>query len=73
MTDNVWCPRCRGLMVWCRFTDLPCEAERMVGPIWRCVSCGEVVDSVILRNRHGRPPRRGRPATRRFAAMISGA
>lgn len=66
----MWCRRCQGLMVQDRWTDLPREAERTAGPIYRCLSCGEVIDPVILTNRR-RHRRRARLPIRRFAAMVS--
>lgn len=50
------CLRCDGLMVRDRFID-------MLGAVlhidaWRCIACGNVIDSVILRNRLARSNRR---------------
>lgn len=45
------CTRCEGLMV----TDHLIDIQESFGPMWmrgwRCVSCGNVVDSLIQRNR----------------------
>ena len=41
------CHRCGGLMFYERF--LGQEVEDFSG--WRCVTCGEIVDEVILKNR----------------------
>ncbi len=45
------CGRCRGLMVADRFTDLLDETGQITFGGWRCVSCGEIVDPVIVTNR----------------------
>ena len=49
------CERCNGLMVIQRFGDLLDDSGRMFFNAWRCISCGEVVDAVILGNRRRRP------------------
>lgn len=45
------CTRCEGLMV----TDHLLDMQESYGPMWmrgwRCVSCGNVVDPLIQRNR----------------------
>jgi hypothetical protein len=46
------CPRCKGLLVRDRLLDLQDTAWHI--DAWRCVSCGEVLDAVILANRRGR-------------------
>ena len=43
------CEKCGGLMAYERFFD-PFEEFYA----WRCVSCGEIVDQVILKNRMNR-------------------
>jgi hypothetical protein len=40
------CNRCGGLMVYENFFN---PIEDFLG--WRCISCGEIVDQVILENR----------------------
>lgn len=40
------CPRCRGLMTFEKFLN---KLEFFLG--WRCINCGEIVDSVIMENR----------------------
>lgn len=42
------CHRCGGIMVFEKFYG---SCEEFFG--WRCVSCGEIVDQVILENRLG--------------------
>lgn len=50
------CPRCGGLMV-----AEPCQdlLDGSSGSLdfgaWRCVQCGEIIDSVILQNRQRQP------------------
>jgi hypothetical protein len=41
------CDRCGGLMIYERFPSQ--EVEEFSG--WRCISCGEIVDHVVLENR----------------------
>lgn len=41
------CNKCGGFMVYERFPSR--EIDDFSG--WRCVSCGEIVDEVILKNR----------------------
>jgi hypothetical protein len=45
------CPRCHGLMVSIRLEDAGGSSLRFSG--WRCLLCGEVIDSVIKANRKG--------------------
>jgi len=58
------CPRCNGLMVEDWFQDIRDDTGRINFEGLRCLSCGEVVDPVILRNRkigpEGIPGRRRR-------------
>jgi hypothetical protein len=44
------CPRCQGLMVTTRLNELG-RSDTATG--WRCLICGENVDSVIEGNRTG--------------------
>ena len=57
------CPRCKGLMVDDWFQDLHDDTGRMHFEGLRCLICGEVVDPVILHNRHVGPE--GIPGRRR--------
>ena len=50
------CARCRGLMVVDRFTDLLDETGQITFGGWRCLSCGEIVDPVIVSNRVRKVP-----------------
>lgn len=53
--QNEWtCTRCGGLMVNDSYIDLLNSVGESKFAAKRCVQCGEVVDSVILRNRGGR-------------------
>lgn len=47
-------------MVWDRFFDFNEEGHHMAFSGWRCVSCGEIIDPVILANRLQPPPLRKR-------------
>ena len=44
--DIMKCHRCNGMMVYEKFYG---DCEYFMG--WRCVTCGEIVDDVILENR----------------------
>jgi hypothetical protein len=54
------CPRCHNLMVEETFVDLEASPSVWSFTGWRCVSCGEILDSIILQNRtrHPEPQRR---------------
>ncbi|MDR4495101.1 MAG: hypothetical protein R3B74_11890 [Nitrospirales bacterium] len=54
------CPRCQGTMVVDHFVDLAMSGEIWM-PGWRCLMCGEVIDPLILKNRHSPPVVPGRP------------
>jgi len=51
----VECPRCRTGMIADTFTDLLDDTGRIGISAWRCLTCGEVIDPVILANRTNRP------------------
>lgn len=40
------CEKCGGIMSYEKFYD---QFEDFLG--WRCISCGDIVDEVIVRNR----------------------
>jgi len=42
------CPKCHGSMAYEKFIG---KEEQFKG--WRCVNCGEIIDSVIEENRKG--------------------
>ena len=46
------CDRCGSVMVYERFYG---SGEQFTG--WRCISCGEILDQVILDNRQASPIR----------------
>jgi hypothetical protein len=47
------CPKCENLMVAERFTDYQQSGEiNFIG--WRCLSCGLILDPMILLNRNQR-------------------
>jgi hypothetical protein len=48
------CPRCHGVMALERFCDLYDETGQLCFMGWRCLTCGEVIDPVIVRNRQRR-------------------
>ena len=49
--SNQVCARCGGLLVRHICIDLWNSGSELDIPVLRCVQCGDVVDSVILRNR----------------------
>ncbi len=64
------CPRCAGLMFLTWFYDLRDDTGTIAFDAWRCIACGEVLDSMIEKNRT-RPPmvaRRWKPRPRRAPA-----
>ncbi len=44
--DIMKCHRCNGMMIFEKFYG---DSEYFLG--WRCITCGEIVDQVILENR----------------------
>jgi hypothetical protein len=71
------CPRCAGLMMQDDFLDLQDEAGQCRFVAWRCLICGEVLDSVILKHRGTIPapmidrarPQKGILSIRRLSAI----
>lgn len=55
--QDVKCPRCQARMTGERLNESGVEVSW-----WRCITCGEILDSVILENRQ-------RPAGKRRAAV----
>jgi hypothetical protein len=49
------CPRCNTSMIADSYTDLLDDTGTIGITAWRCLSCGEVIDPVILANRTNRP------------------
>lgn len=45
------CPKCRGEMKFEEFVNVASEGGPWSYEGWRCVYCGEIVDSLILLNR----------------------
>lgn len=62
------CNRCRGLLVEDHCYDL--LDDRISLSAWRCVSCGNLVDSVILKNQRAQ---QARPAMAGPAHRLIGA
>jgi hypothetical protein len=59
-------------MVWDRFFDSDEEGCLMAFSGWRCMSCGEIIDPVILANRvHPPPLRKRRPRYPRVMRPVS--
>jgi len=55
--DKVRCDRCEGPLSFEHFGDATAGEMQWAYDGWRCLLCGEVIDSVILFNR-GSPKRR---------------
>ncbi len=53
---NHRCPRCGGLLLTQHYIDLLDDTGQMDITAWHCTICGDVLDPVILKNRHGPPP-----------------
>jgi hypothetical protein len=66
----MFCQRCRGLMVKDRFMDFLDESGQMFFSGWRCLVCGEIIDSVILANRMDPPAVRKKHARHRIIVCI---
>lgn len=49
------CPRCSGYMVHECFEDLWDDTGTLYFYGWRCPSCGEIIDPLILANRINKP------------------
>jgi uncharacterized Zn finger protein len=49
------CPRCRGEMAYEVFQDMQDDTGNISFYGWRCIICGEILDSVIVSNRKNRP------------------
>ena len=65
------CPRCRNLMVEQTFEDLRDDTGSLCFKGWRCITCGEVLDPLILSNRAAhREPMCGRARQKRSFIQI---
>lgn len=62
------CHRCRGLLVFERFSDLREETGCMCTAA-RCINCGYIEDSVVRSNRL-HPPATKRPIPRRMVRDV---
>ena len=49
------CPRCAGWMEQESFEDLRDDTGLIHFSGWRCLTCGEIIDPLILQNRKGNP------------------
>ena len=66
------CPRCHNLMVEETFVDLQVSPSVSSFTGWRCMSCGEILDPIILQNRTRHPePQYGRARTKKGGIMVS--
>ncbi len=51
------CSKCDGLMMYEKFMDME-ESSSFYFYGWRCISCGNIVDSTILANRVYKDPQK---------------
>ena len=51
LRPHLICSRCGGLMVTEFSIDLPNGTSELENNARRCIQCGDIIDSVILRNR----------------------
>ena len=49
------CPRCAGCMIRQSFEDFEDDTGSIIFYGWRCLICGEIIDSTILTNRQTKP------------------
>ncbi len=63
------CPRCAGLMVRDIFQDVLDETGAMSFNGWRCPTCGEIMDPVILGHRRRGPSLSSRPMPKRVPPL----
>lgn len=45
------CPKCQGMLVQDLIYDVFESKGSLRSDAWRCISCGNVIDPVVLRNR----------------------
>ncbi len=65
------CRRCKGVMVPDIFEDIIDDTGSRSFRGWRCITCGEVLDPVIARNRAAhREPLQGR-SRKKFGTQLS--
>ena len=50
MVIKMKCPKCDGFMIYEKFMDMG-ESSSFFFYGWRCISCGNIVDSIILANK----------------------
>ena len=66
------CPRCHNLMVEETFVDVETSPSVWSFTGWRCVSCGEILDPIILQNRTLHPePQGGRTQLNKGGLEVS--
>ncbi len=72
MTDSpVQCPRCQGVMAPDIFEDIDDDTGSRSFRGWRCITCGEVLDPVIAKNRAShREPLQSR-SRKKFGTRLS--
>jgi len=55
LKDPMKCPHCGSSMIYEKFYG---SQEHFWG--WRCILCGEIIDKVIMENRNGSRPMKGK-------------
>ena len=68
------CARCGGLLLTQHYMDLLDDTGQIDITAWHCMTCGEVIDPVIVKNRKSPPPNLlyGTKA-RKFSQRVTGA
>jgi ribosomal protein S27AE len=64
------CPRCDGKMIPDVFQDIRDDTGSIAFKGWRCPTCGEIIDPVILANRKNRPGPIESKTRRRFGITV---
>ncbi len=54
MKRRMTCQRCRGFMI--PEALLETWPPEPISEVWRCINCGDIVDSTVLHNRRTEPP-----------------
>jgi hypothetical protein len=68
------CARCGGLLLTQHYMDLLDDTGQIDITAWHCMTCGEVIDPVILKNRRTPPPNLlYGPKARKFSQRVTGA
>jgi phage major head subunit gpT-like protein len=64
------CERCGGLQLRSHFASVQSSAGAWEYDAWHCLNCGDVVDPLILQNRHKQPAEDGTHRVRPFGTKV---